>query len=48
MAKRKLESMSLITLTHLTTEALYEIKNSNKYDEETKSLALRVINSRSH
>ena len=48
MAKRKLKSMRLITLTHLSTEALYEIKNSNKYDEKTKSLAVRVINSRSH
>lgn len=42
----KLQSMSLVTLSHLTTEALYNVVNGNEYDEETKSLARRIINSR--
>ncbi|AUR81998.1 hypothetical protein NVP1017O_29 [Vibrio phage 1.017.O._10N.286.55.C11] len=41
-----MQSMSLITLSHLSTEFLYEIISSTKYDEETKLLARRVVNSR--
>ena len=41
-------SMSLSTLNYLSTEALYEILDDKSYDEETKSLARRVINARKY
>jgi len=43
---KALASMSLSALNYLSTEALYEILNDKNYDEETKSLARRVINAR--
>ena len=40
------QSMSLLTLSYLSTEFLYEIKNGSEYDDETKALSVRVLNSR--
>lgn len=45
---KTLTSMSLSTLNYLSTEALYEILDDKNYDEQTKSLARRVINSRKY
>lgn len=42
------QSMSLLTLSHMTTEYLYEIVRGKEFDEETKQLAQRVINARIH
>lgn len=44
--RNKMQSMSLITLTYLSDDALSDVINGNNYDEETKVLARRVLNSR--
>ena len=47
MSNKSKISYSLITLTNLSTEALYEIESCNDYDEKTRRLARRAINARS-
>lgn len=46
MTKKPKVSYSIGTLNYLSNEALNEIIRSDNYDNETKKLATRVLNTR--